>query len=318
MTFSVTILGSSSALPTSKRFPSAHVLNVHERFYLIDCGEGTQIQLRRFKFPMGRINHIFLTHTHGDHVLGLFGLISTFNLLGRKTDLHVYGMEEFQEILFRNIEFFTDTMAFKVVYHPVDPFAVETIFTDKHVQVTPVPLRHRVPAVGYKFTEATQPLNIRKEFISRLNLTTADIIRIKDGDDFITSDGEIIPNSELTYQAHIPRSYAYCSDTLYSERVVGLVKNVDLLYHEATFLHSELEIARQTGHSTAKQAATVASKAGVKKLLIGHFSSRYKDESKFLAEAQEVFPETYLVNDGQTFSVEQKKGDDASNSAILS
>ena len=148
MTFSVTILGSSSALPTSKRFPSAHVLNVHERLFLIDCGEGTQIQLRRFKLPMNRINHIFLTHSHGDHVLGIFGLISTFNLLGRKYDLHVYGVADFEEIFYKNIDYFTDQMSFKVIYHVVDPFKVETIYSDKHVVVTTLPLRHRVPTVG--------------------------------------------------------------------------------------------------------------------------------------------------------------------------
>lgn len=306
MTFSVTILGSSSALPTSKRFPSAHVLNVHERLFLIDCGEGTQIQLRRFKMPMNRINHIFLTHSHGDHVLGIFGLISTFNLLGRKTDLHVYGVADFEEILFSNIHYFTDRISFHVIYHVVNPFRVETIYSDKHVVVTTLPLRHRVPAVGYLFREAPRPLNIRKELITRYNLTVTDIVKIKNGSDYNLPDGTVIPNDELTYISSIPRSYAYCSDTLYSERLVGLVKNVDLLYHEATFLHSEIRLARLTGHSTARQAATVALKAGVGKLLIGHFSSRYKDEKDLLVEAQEIFPETAIVNDGLTFPVQPK------------
>ncbi|MEW5844792.1 MAG: ribonuclease Z [Bacteroidota bacterium] len=306
MTFSVTILGSSSALPTSKRFPSAHVLNVHERLFLIDCGEGTQIQLRKFKLPMSRINHIFLTHTHGDHVLGIFGLISTYNLLGRKTDLHVYGLADFEEILFKNIEYFTDQMAFKVIYHVVDPFKVEHIYTDKHVVVSTLPLRHRVPAVGYLFREAPKPLNIRKELIARYNLSLSEIVEIKNGSDYITPKGEVIPNSEFTYIASLPRSYAYCSDTLYSERLVGLLKNIDLLYHEATFLHTDLGLARLTGHSTAQQAATVALKANVGKLIIGHFSSRYTDEGAFLKEAQAIFPRTEIVNDGQKFTVEQK------------
>lgn len=306
MTFSVTILGSSSALPTSKRFPSAHVLNVHERLFLIDCGEGTQIQLRKFKLPMNRINHIFLTHSHGDHVLGIFGLISTYNLLGRKTDLHVYGVADFEEIFFNNIHYFTDHISFKVIYHVVNPFRVETIYSDKHVVVTTLPLRHRVPAVGYLFREAPRPLNIRKELIARYNLTFTDIVKIKNGSDYNLPDGTVIPNDELTYVSSIPRSYAYCSDTLYSERLVGLVKNVDLLYHEATFLHSEIQLARLTGHSTARQAATVALKAGVGKLLIGHFSSRYKNEKDLLVEAQEIFPETAIVNDGLTFPVQPK------------
>lgn len=306
MTFSVTILGSSSALPTSKRFPSAHVLNVHERLFLIDCGEGTQIQLRKFKLPMNRINHIFLTHSHGDHVLGIFGLISTFNLLGRKTDLHVYGVADFEEIFYKNIDFFTDQISFKVIYHVVDPFRVEIIYSDKHVEVTTLPLRHRVPTVGYLFREAPRPLNIRKELIAKYNLSITDIVKIKNGSDHILNDGTVIPNAELTYISTTPRSYAYCSDTLFSKRLVALVKNVDLLYHEATFLQSELRLARLTGHSTALQAATVALKAGVGKLLIGHFSSRYKNEKDLLKEAQEVFAETAIANDGLTFSVEPK------------
>jgi len=304
--FSVTILGSSSALPTSKRFPSAHALNVHERIFLIDCGEGTQIQLRRFNVPMNRINHIFITHNHGDHVLGIFGLISTFNLLGRKTDLHIFGLAEFEELLFRNIDFFTDKLNFRIVYHALDPNRVEQVHSDKHIRVTTLPLRHRVPAVGYLFSETPQLPNIRKEAIEMYNLSLADIERIKNGEDFITTDGKVIPNRELTFVANVPRSYAYCSDTLYSERLVGLVKGVDLLYHESTFLHSELELARKTGHSTALQAATVATSAGVGKLLIGHFSSRYRNENNFLTEAKAVFPETYLVEDGQTFEVGKK------------
>jgi len=306
VTFSVTILGSSSALPTSKRFPSAHVLNVHERMFLIDCGEGTQIQLRRFKLPMNRISHIFLTHSHGDHVLGIFGLISSFNLLGRKSDLHVYGVEDFQELFYKNIHYFTDQMSFKVIYHVVDPFRVETIYSDKHVVVTTLPLRHRVPTVGYLFREAPRPLNIRKELIAKYNLSLTDIVKIKNGSDYTLNDGTVIPNAELTYISSIPRSYAYCSDTLYSERLIGLVKNVDLLYHEATFLHSELKLARLTGHSTAQQAATVAFKAGVGKLLIGHFSSRYRNEKDLHKEALEIFPNTEVVNDGLTFTVEPK------------
>ncbi|QKG80190.1 ribonuclease Z [Tenuifilum thalassicum] len=306
MTFSVTILGSSSALPTSKRFPSAHVLNVHERFYLIDCGEGTQIQLRKYHLPLNRINNIFLTHSHGDHVLGIFGLISTLNLLGRTNDLHIYGVADFEDLLMQNVKFFTDKPSFKVIYHAVDPFKVEEIYTDKHVVVTTVPLRHRVPAVGYLFREAPKQPNIRKDIISKYNLTIADIVSIKNGHDLVLPNGDIIPNSELTYIHSQPRSYAYCSDTLYSERLVGLVKGVDLLYHEATFLHSELELARKTGHSTALQAATVALKANVGKLILGHFSSRYKDIQLFLNEAKSVFQNSYVINDGDTIQVSPK------------
>lgn len=306
MTFSVTILGSSSALPTSKRFPTAHVINSHERLFLVDCAEGTQIQLRRFHQKMNRIDHIFISHLHGDHVLGIFGLISTFNLLGRKQPLNVYAHSDFEEILNYNVRFFNDNLAFPVVFHPINCDIVESIYEDKYIIVSTLPLRHRMPTVGFLFQEKPQLPNIKKELISKYSLGLADIVKIKNGEDFITETGEFIPNSELTFHNHIPRSYAYCSDTLYSERLVGLVKNVDLLYHESTFLSKDIDLARQTGHSTAAQAATVAQKANVGKLIIGHFSSRYKNSLQHEIEAKEIFPNTIAVDDGQVFDIPEK------------
>jgi len=305
--FSLTILGSSSALPTSLRFPTAHVLNVHERLFLIDCGEGAQIQLRRYHLKMNRINHAFISHVHGDHTLGLIGLLSTFNLLGRKNPFTVFAPSEFEEALFFNLKFYANNLTFPVNFVPVDTFKSQVIYEDKHVMVTTLPLHHRVPAVGYLFTEVVDKLNIKKTFIDKYKPGVGNILRIKAGNDYVSSDGTVICNSDITYHSHLPRKYAYCSDTLYSERLVGLVKNVDLLYHEATFSHNDLELARATGHSTAVQAATVASKANVDMLLIGHFSSRYKKIGDLEHEAKQVFEKTIAVSDGQTFTVPEKR-----------
>lgn len=307
MTFTVTILGSSSALPTINRFPSAHVINSHERLFLVDCAEGTQIQIRRYHLNMSKISNIFISHLHGDHVLGLFGLISTFNLLGRKLPLNIYAHPNLEEILNINIKFFNDSIAFPLLFHPLNCEIVETIYEDKHITVSTLPLRHRMPTVGFLFKEKQQLPNIKKSYIHKHSLGLADIVRIKNGEDYITEEGEVVPNSELTFYTHLPRSYAYCTDTFFSERLIGLVKDVDLLYHEATFLTKELNLAKQTGHSTAAQAATVAMKANVGKLIIGHFSSRYKNAIQHEVEAREIFPNTFAVEDGQVYEIPEKK-----------
>ncbi len=306
MTFSVTILGSSSALPTINRFPSAHVVNSHERLFLLDCAEGTQIQLRKYRLNMNRINNIFISHLHGDHVLGIFGLISTLNLIGRKTPLNIYAHPDFEEILNTNVRFFNDRMSFDINFHPLNCEMVETIYEDKHLTVSTLPLRHRMPTVGFLFVEKKPLPNVRKELIEKYSIGLADIVKIKNGDDFISSHGERIANSELTYYSHTPCSYAYCTDTFYSERLVGLIKNVDLLYHEATFVSKDLSLAKQTGHSTAAQAATIAHKANVGKLIIGHFSSRYKNTLQHETEAREIFPNTSVVEDGQVYEIGEK------------
>lgn len=303
MSFSVTVLGSSSALPTSTRFPSAHVLNAHERLFLIDCGEGTQIQLRRFKFRLARLNHIFISHLHGDHVLGLFGLISTLNLLGRKHELHIYAHEAIDPILQANINFFINDIAFPLTLHPLKTRQRGIIHSDKHIEVEVFPLKHRIPSLGYIFRETPREPNIRKDLVEKYAISIADILRIKRGEDYILPNGSIIPNRELTFNHHLPRSYAYCSDTMYTETIAERVQGVDLLYHEATFALSEAKLARATGHSTAQQAAQVALKANVKKLLIGHFSSRYKKPESLLSEARTIFPETYLAEDGLTIQI---------------
>ena len=307
MTFSVTILGSSSALPTSTRFPSAHVLNVHERLFLIDCAEGTQMQLRRYRIKMSKINHIFISHLHGDHTLGLVGLISTLNLNGKKSDLHIYAHADLEGNLATNLKFYIEELTFKIVFHSIDPTANQVIYDDGKVVVESLPLRHRVPSNGFLFREKRGFPNIRKALIEEHALTLAQISSIKNGSDYTDSNGKLIPNSELTYYATEPRSYAYCSDTLYSQRLVGLLQGVDLLYYEATFGNQDTKLAKQTGHSTAEQAATIAKKASVNKLLIGHFSSRYKSVEPLLNEAKAVFENTIAVCDGQVFEIPIKK-----------
>jgi len=307
VTFSVTILGSSSALPTSTRFPSAHVLNAHERLFLIDCAEGTQMQLRRLHIKMSKINHIFISHLHGDHTLGLVGLISTFNLVGRKSDLHIYANAKLEENLTYNLNFFIEELTFKLIFHAVEQNKHQVIYDDGKIVVESLPLRHRVPATGFLFREKRGLPNIRKELIEKYSLSLAEISSIKNGSDLTLPDGQLIPNNDFTYYSSETRAYAYCSDTLYSERLVGLIRNVDLLYHEATFANDDIKLAKLTGHSTAGQAATIASKSGATKLIIGHFSSRYKNVDLILKEAKEIFENTIAAEDGQVIEVPVKR-----------
>lgn len=303
MNFDLTILGSGSALPTSRRYPTAQALNVLERFFLIDCGEGTQLQLRNSKFKFSHINHIFISHLHGDHVFGLFGLLSTYNLLGRKNDLTIYGHSDIEKIIAFYRQQFAEELQYKIHVVPIGSRNLQLIFEDKVCEVYSFPLKHRVPSWGFLFKEKLREPNIRKDLVDFYKLGIKDILNIKSGSDFITSDGQIIPNSNLIIAAPKPRSYAYCSDTAYYERISKWIEGVDLLYHEATFADTERKIAKQTGHSTASQAAMIAQKASAKKLILGHFSNRYKELDTLLKEAQAIFPNTFLVEDLQTFSI---------------
>ena len=298
MTFSITILGSSSALPTLRRNPSAHALNVHEQIFLIDCGEGTQLQLQRHGINMLKVNAIFISHLHGDHVYGIFGLLSSMNLLGRKRALIIFAPRPFDEILANHLKYFDSHMGYEIIWHEVHTRKHEKIFENKVMEVWSIPLRHSIPTAGFLFKEKTPPLNILKDQIERFSLGIAAINAIKRGEDLVLDDGTVIPNKELTYTPYTPRSYAYCSDTQVSGKVADIVMGVDLLYHEATFMHIDKLLARETGHSTTVQAAKIAAKAEVKKLLIGHFSSRYKDEKLLSEEARKIFPETITANEG--------------------
>ena len=307
MTFELTILGSSSAVPTSKRNLTAHVLNVHERFFLIDCGEGTQLQLRRNKIRFGKIDHIFISHLHGDHIFGLFGLISTFNLLERDKDLHIYAHRELENILNRHIEYFERTISFKIVYHHLNTKINKVIYEDEKVKVETIPLKHRVPTCGFKFTEQPYLRNLKKDIVDVYKIPISKIQGIREGEDFINEEGECIRNSKLTLPPYKVRSYAYCTDTAYSEKIIPIIKDVDLLFHEATFGKNMKREAKSTQHSTTEDAANIAKKANAKKLIIGHFSARYKDVSLLLTEAKEVFENTFSAEDGEKHTVELER-----------
>ena len=308
MTFSVTILGSSSALPTSQRFPAAHVLNAHERLFLVDCGEGTQMQLRKYKQKLSRIERIFISHLHGDHVLGLIGLLSTLNLLGRKTPLTLYAHEQFEPIFNQNLNFFINELQYTITFVPIGKSKQKSIlFEDNQLVVETFPLKHRIPCNGFIFREKEKELNIKKQLVEKYSIPLSEIVKIKQGADFTLPTGEVILNSELTYLAATPRSYAYCSDTMFFSKLAEYVNGVDLLYHEATFGSEMAKLAKQTGHSTATDAAKIAALAKAKKLVIGHFSSRYKNIAPLLYEAQQIFPNTYAATEGDVFKIEDTK-----------
>jgi len=299
----LTILGSSSALPTSERYPSAHVLNVHERLYLIDCGEGTQMQLRRNKIRFGKINHIFISHIHGDHVFGLYGLLSTFSLMGRTLPLHLYAPENYREILLSHLADFDIHLNYEIDFTALGGKDPLKILDDKHLTVTSFPLKHRVPSFGFLFREKPPDRNIIKESIEKYKIPVSRIPAIKKGADFISSDGEVIRNDDITIPGPDPRSYAYCSDTRYFKRLASFVKGVNLMYHEATFDDSLGQLAKTTGHSTSSDAARSAKEAGAETLIIGHFSARHKDISLLVEEARKIFPRTLPAIDGTTFDV---------------
>ncbi len=307
MRFEVTILGNSSASPTAYRHHSAHVLNVREQFFLVDCGEGTQSRLMRAGVSPLKINAVFISHIHGDHIYGLQPFISSLGLMGRKAPLKIFGPAE----LGRMLDFFQNDFGhpvdFELVFTPVDTTKNLLVYENKSMEVWSVPLRHRVPTTGYLFREKQGEPNVRKEAIERYGLGIAQIVAAKRGENITLEDGRVVPNSELTFYAAAPRSYAWCSDTQPSGKVVSIVRGVDLLYHEATFAEAEKRMAKETGHSTAAQAAKAALGAGAGKLIIGHFSSRYKDLGVLQDEARLTFPETYLAEEGKTFSVPLKK-----------
>ncbi len=304
MSFTVTVLGSSSALPTSTRNLSAHVVKVHERFFLIDCGEGTQMQMRKFKINFSKVNHIFISHLHGDHYFGLFGLISTFALLGQKCPLEIYSPPDLENLLMYQLNYlYPKGLPFPINFHLLDSSKSEIIFDDDKLSITTIPLLHRMPTCGFLFHEKPKLRNIRKECIEQYSLSIRDIVKIKQGFDLEIDDETIVPNHLLTIAPPPPKSYAYCSDTGYNEKMVPIIENVDLLYHEATFCNEEIDLATEKLHSTARQAAVIASLAKPKKLLIGHFSARHKTTDLLLKEARDVFSETFVVEDGLTFEV---------------
>ena len=301
--FSVTILGSSSALPTSTRFPTSQVVSLNERLYLVDCGEGTQIQLRKFGFKAGKINHIFISHLHGDHIFGLPGLISTMALGGKKGELHIYSHSELKIMMDHLMKFMNELDDFKVVYHPLNFRSSAIIYEDSKMVVESVPLKHRIPCCGFIFREKPHELHLRGDKIEYLKVPVRERIAIKSGADYHTPEGKVILNHELTFPPDRIRSYAFCTDTLCRKQIIPLIKNVDLLYHEATFSDELGDLALKTYHTTAKQAAQLAVEAGVSKLIIGHFSSRYKSVKPLVDEARAIFANTFPANDGDRFDL---------------
>ena len=307
MTFSLTILGSNSALPTSERYPTAQVLNVSERFFLIDCGEGTQMQLRKYKLKFSKINHIFISHLHGDHCFGLIGLISTFGLLGRKNDLHLFTHPDLEKQLAPQIDFFCADLSYKIVFNAINPKVHDVIYEDNILSVSTIPLKHRIPTCGFLFKEKKGLNHIRRDMVDFYKIPVRLLPDIKNGADYLMPDGEIVANSRLTTPPARPRSYAFCSDTGYTESIVPIIEGVDLLYHETTFLNEDQDLARQTMHSTATDAALIAKKASVSKLIIGHFSTRYYDLSSFESEARAIFNEVELAREGSVFSLSEEQ-----------
>ncbi len=303
--FELTILGSSSAVPTSGRYPTAQVLNALGRYFLIDCGEGTQIQIRRQKIAFGKIKHIFISHLHGDHFYGLIGLISTFNLLGLKNDIHIYSHSLLKDILQPQLDFLKADLQFDIFFHPLNFKKTQQIYADKRVEVFSFPLKHSISCCGFYCREVQKEPNIRKECIRKYQIPIAEIKDIKKGADFVTADGKVIPHKELTTPPPPPRSYAYCSDTAYHPPVSEIFSNVNLLYHEATFTEEMRDWATKTYHSTALEAAKIARMANAGKLILGHFSSRYKEVTPFLDEARTVFQNTCAAVDGTTYTVGQ-------------
>lgn len=303
MNFTLNILGTASALPTVNRYPSAQVLDVRGRLFLIDCGEGVQIQIRKSRLSILKLDSIFITHLHGDHTFGIFGLLSTMSMLGRKAPLDIYAPAAFGRILKDFMESFGDGMKFEPVHHPVSAKEPVRILETRNIEVMAFPLRHRIETYGYLFREKTPPKNVRKEAIERYGLSLAEIAVLKRGEDVKRHDGTVISNSETAYTPYEPRSFAYCSDTTPFSKLSGWVRGVDLLYHEATFPKECADLARATFHSTTEDAARCALEAGVKKLVVGHYSSRFADVSFYLDEIRNIFPEAVLGREGMKLDI---------------
>ena len=280
--FELHILGCGSALPTTRHFATSQVVNLRDKLFMIDCGEGAQMQLRKSRLKFSRLNHIFISHLHGDHCFGLMGLISTFGLLGRTAELHIHSPKGLEELLTPMLNFFCHTLAYKVIFHEFDTRQTSVVYEDRSMTVTTIPLQHRIPCCGFLFAEKARPNHIIRDMVDFYKVPVYELNRIKNGSDYVTPEGEVIANTRLTRPSDPPRKYAYCSDTIFRPEIVKQLSGVDLLFHEATFAESELARAKETYHTTAAQAARIALEAGVRQLVIGHFSARYEDESILL------------------------------------
>ena len=303
MTFELTVLGSGSGAPTPSRYNSAQVLNVHERFVLIDCGEGTQFQLRRNSINFNRIELVLISHLHGDHFFGLAGLLNTMHLLGRTKDIHIAGHENLKDFIDTVFSISHFKPGYSIIFHKIEKNRQGLLLEMEKYKVDVFPLKHRITSTGFRITESPTESRIKKEFIFRHNPSVDEIKAIKSGGDFTDKNGTLITNSDIMIPAPPPRSFVYASDTSYFPEIVPYIENADLLYHEATFDRSKYINAREKFHSTAEEAATIAKAAKVKQLLIGHFSARYKDANILLTEACDIFPDTIAAHDGLRIAI---------------
>ncbi len=297
----LTILGCYAATPRTFTNPTAQVLEIRNRMFLIDCAEGTQVQLRKNKIKFSKISRVFISHLHGDHFYGLIGLISTFMLLGRATDLHIYGPKGIKEVILLQIKLSNAYTSYNLYFHELELTESEVVFEDDKVLVRTIPLQHRVYTNGYLFEEKIGDRKLNLEAVVAHKIETCYFQNIKNGKNIILDDGTEIENTDLTFDPIEPKKYAFCSDTIYNERIITIIKNADVLYHEATFLKSEEALATKTMHSTAMQAATIAKAANVKQLLLGHYSTRYDSISLFEEEAKTIFENVSLCDDGKVF-----------------
>lgn len=307
MNFTVKILGTASALPTTQRYPSAQIVDIHGRLFMIDCGEGAQIQLRKAKVSFLNIEHICLSHIHGDHIFGIFGLLSTMGLIARKAPLNIFAPSGFAPILEFFKTQFGEGLLFDIHFIPLEMTSPEVVYESRTTELLAFPLNHRVDTYGFIIREKMPQRNVHKDAISKYDLSLTDIGTLKRGEDVVREsiDGEtlVIKNEDATYYKYMPRSYAYCSDTAPFAELPQWIRGVDLLYHETTFPEEMTEMAEKTFHSTTIQAATVAREAGVKRLIVGHFSSRYPSVDFYLDQIKTIFPEAMLANDGDVIEI---------------
>ena len=301
--FKIQILGCGSATPTLRHAPTAQIVDLRDKLYLIDCGEGTQLQMRRYKVRFNKLNHIFISHLHGDHCFGLPGLISTLGMLGRNGDLVIHGPAGMETYMSPVLAQFCKELPYKVNLNIIDPHKNELIMEDRSLEVYSIPLAHRIPTCGFLFSEKPREPHIIREMMDFYNVPLRDIAGIKQGRDFVTEDGVTVPYTRLTRPAEPPRRYAYCSDTSFSPSIIPYIEGVDCLYHESTFLEKDMPRAKATFHSTARQAAEIALRAGVKQLVLGHYSARYENFEGFLREAGAVFPNVVLSEEGLVIEV---------------
>ena len=297
----LTILGCYAATPRTLTHPTSQILEIKNHMFLIDCGEGTQMQLREHKIKFSRISHIFISHLHGDHFFGLPGLISTFRLLGREKEMHIYGPKGIKEAITLLLKLGDSWTNFPLIFHELSSRKSQCIYEDEKVFVETIPLNHRVYTNGFLFREKVGERKLNIEAVAKFKIDRAYFTNIKKGKDITLKDGRYIPNEQLTYDPPLPKSYAYCSDTALKPEIVAQVEDVDVLYHESTFLDSEVHLAIKTKHATAKEAASIAKAAKVGILILGHYSTRYKSIEPFKKEAQEIFQNVQLADDGKEF-----------------